>query len=292
MPERSLLRAALFIVACEFLFASMGAAAKAAASELPNEMLVFGRNLFGLLLLAPLLLHQGIDSLRTGVFRLHLLRAAAGVGGMYCLFYAFAQLSLANGMLLKMTAPIFMPLIAWLWLAEAAAPLAILAVPVGLAGVWLVLQPEAGGVDHAALVGVAGGALAALAKVTVRRLTRSEPATRVVFYYSVLATLVAAVPLAWAWVSPSPRGWALLVLLGFCGVAGQWLLTRGYACAPAARVGPFTYVSVLFAAGYGYLLWGETLNLAFVAGALLIACSGLLALYARARPLRAATASA
>jgi drug/metabolite transporter (DMT)-like permease len=284
MPDRALvLRGALFILASEFMFASMGAAAKAASTGLPNEMIVFGRNAFGLLVILPLLLRMGPGYFRTEVMHLHLLRAAAGTAGMYCLFYAIAHLSLANGMLLKMTAPIFMPLIAWLWLREVAAPLAILAVPVGLAGVAVVLQPDAGNIDAAALIGVLGGALAALAKVTVRRLTRSEPATRVVFYFSVLATLVATVPLTWAWVTPTPTQWALLGALGFCGTVGQWLLTRGYACAPAARIGPFTYVSVVFAAMYGYLIWGETLDLAFAFGALLIAASGLLALYAKNR---------
>ena len=47
-----------------------------------------------------------------------------------------------------------------------------------------------------------GGLLAALAKVTVRRLTRSEPTARIVFYFAVLATLVSAVPMAAK--SPSP----------------------------------------------------------------------------------------
>lgn len=293
MADRALiLRGALFILASELMFASMGAAAKAVSADLPNEMVVFGRNAFGLLVILPMLLRQGPGNVRTGVFHLHLLRAAAGTASMYCLFYAIAHLSLADGVLLKMTAPIFMPLIAWLWLAEVAAPLVILAVPVGLVGVWVVLQPSAGSVEFAALVGVAGGALAALAKVTVRRMTRSEPATRVVFYFSVLGTLVAAVPLSWAWVMPNAEQWLLLGALGACGTLGQWLLTRGYACAPAAQIGPFTYVSVVFAAVYGYLFWGETLDWSFAVGALLIATSGLLALYAKSRPSPAVSAPA
>jgi hypothetical protein len=58
--DTDLLRGALFIVASELMFASMGATIKAAAlSGMPNEMLIFLRNLVGMLLICPLLLHRG-----------------------------------------------------------------------------------------------------------------------------------------------------------------------------------------------------------------------------------------
>lgn len=288
--RQSLLQGALLIVASEFMFASMGAAVKAASMTLPNEMLVFMRNLVGLGILLPLLLRGGIRGLATDVPHLHLVRALAGVSAMYCFFYALANLPLADGMLLKMTAPIFMPLIAWLWLREELSPMVLLAVPVGFLGVAMVLRPE-GALNFVALVGLAGGMLAALAKTTVRRLTRTEPATRIVFYFAILAALVSAVPLTWAWRTPQGQEWGLLLFVGAAGTAGQFLLTRGYAAAPAARVGPFTYFSVVFAAFYGYLFWSEGLTLWFVSGALLIALAGVLALRGRTRPVPMAEAA-
>lgn len=285
--RQSITQGAILIVASEFMFASMGAAVKTASLTLPNEMLVFMRNLVGLGILLPLLLRGGLSSLATQVPHLHLLRALAGVSAMYCFFYALANLPLADGMLLKMTAPIFMPLVAWLWLREEITPLALIAVPVGFLGVALVLRPE-GTLTYVALVGVAGGALAALAKSTVRRLTHTEPATRIVFYFAVLAAMVSAIPMGWAWRMPQGPEWGLLLFVGAAGTAGQFLLTRGYAAAPAARVGPFTYFSVIFAALYGYLFWGEGLTPGFVSGAVLIALAGVLALRGRPRTLAVA----
>jgi drug/metabolite transporter (DMT)-like permease len=278
--SQGLWKGAAFIVASELMFASMGAGVKLASQTLPNEVIVFLRNAIGLGILLPWLLQAGLGGIATRVAHLHLLRALAGVSAMYCFFYALAHLPLADGMLLKMTAPIFMPLIAWLWLRESATALAIAAVPVGFLGVGLVLKPD-GAVQTAALIGLLGGLLAALAKVTVRRLTRSEPTARIVFYFAVLATLVSAVPMAWAWRTPNAEEWVVLGLIGLGGTLGQILLTRGYAAAPAARVSPFTYFSVVFAAVYGYLFWGETLDIFFVAGAALIAAAGLLALVGR-----------
>ena len=284
--RQSLIQGALLILASELMFATMGAAVKGASTGLPTEVLVFMRNAVGWLVVLPIVWRSGGRRLLiTAVPHLHLLRAVAGVSAMYCFFYALGHLHLANGLLLKMTAPLFMPLIGWLWLREQAGWLATLAVPLGFGGVILVLDAgggASGGTSTAALVGLLGGLLAAVAKLSVRRLTYSEPATRIVFYFSSLALLVSSVPLIWAWQAPTLHEWGLLLLVGAAGTAGQFLLTRGYAAAPAARVSPFGYFSVVYGALYGYLFWGETLTLVFWGGAVLIALAGAMALTGRA----------
>lgn len=275
--RQNLLLGAILIVASEAMFASMGACVKGLSANLSNEMVVFLRNIFGLLLLSPLILRSRATLLSTEVTHLHLLRAGAGLSAMYCFFYALANLKLADGMLLKMTAPLFMPLIAWSWLGETARRLALLAIPVGFIGVALVLTPD-GDFNWIALIGLLGGAFAALAKVTVRRLGRTEPSIRVVCYFALFATPISAIPLFWAWQTPGLHEIGLGLLIGLFGATGQFLLTRGYAVASASHASPFTYFSVIFGAIYGYLFWDESLNRTFVAGALLITIAGIMAL--------------
>lgn len=287
----SIITGALLITASEFVFATMGAAVKAASVELPTGMIVFFRSLVGLVILLPLLLRGGAGGLwpSRGLWPLYFLRAGIGVAAMYCFFFALGRLPLADGMLLKLTAPLFMPLIAWFWLGERGSRAALIAVPIGMAGVVLVLEPTAS-FEIAALVGLAGGALAGWAKVSVRLLTTTEPATRVVFWFAVLATICSA-PLALAeWQTPSPTLWLLLAAIGVLATLGQWLLTRGYGAASPAQIGPFTYTSVLFAGVLGFLIWDEVPGLLFAAGAALIIGAGLLAL--RRGPIRRAPGSA
>ncbi len=279
--RQNFLLAALFILLSELCFASMGALVKHVTRELPVAEVVFMRGLFGLLLLLPVLRRaRGPLGLATTVPHLHLLRAALGVSALYCFFFALSRLPLADGMLLKMTSPLFMPLLAALWLGERLRPQVWLAVGIGFAGVALVVRPE-GEVVLASLVGLAGGLLAAGAKVTVRRLARTEPTVRIVFWFSLGMTLGTLPPLLWVWQTPADDQWLWLGLLGLAGMAGQLLLTRGYGLAPASRIAPFTYASVVFGALYGWLFWGETLDAVFVAGALLIGLAGVLALRLR-----------
>jgi drug/metabolite transporter (DMT)-like permease len=278
--RQNLLLGALFILVAEFFFASMGAAVKTVTADLPSEMAVFMRNLFGLALMIPLAWRNGLAGLKTQIMPIHLLRSLAGVSAMYCFFYVLANLKLADGMLLKMTAPLFMPLIALVWLSERLRRQTLLALGIGFMGVILVLNPH-GEFNRVALIGLLGGALAALAKVSLRRLGRSEPSVRVVFYFALLSSLISAFPMLWHWQNPTAVQWGLFALVGLMGTLGQLLLTRGYAIASATSVSPFTYASVLFGAGYGYLFWDEIISLQFILGALLIGLAGVLALRVR-----------
>ena len=290
MPaQRALIVGASFIVLGELCFATMGVGIRFVSVELPNEVIVFARNLVGLALLAPWLLRRGIGNVSTSVPALHLLRAIAGVSAMYCFFYAIAHLPLAEAMLLKLTAPVFIPLIAIFWLHERVTALLWVALGVGFAGVIVILDPDlAPGIKPAidghsaiispvALIGLLGGILAALAKVTVRRLSATEPPTRIVFYFALIAGIISAVPLLWAWQTPSAHA-----ALGLFGVAvsatlGQLALTRGLSMAPASRLGAFSYFAVIFGAAYGWLIWDEPVTITLASGSLLIVFAGLLA---------------
>lgn len=278
--RQSLLSGSLFIVLSELMFASMGAAVKAASTDLPNEMVVFMRNLFGAIVLLPVLWRYGWQHLKTRIWYLHVMRAGFGLAAMYCFFYALANMPLANGVLLKMTSPLFIPLVAIAWLGEGVTRRTVLAIGIGFVGVTLVLQPQSG-FQLVALIGLLGGALAAVAKVTVRRLGRSEPTTRIVFYFALVATLISAIPLSWSWQPPDSDSWLLLLLIGVLGTLGQLLLTRGYSIAPPSQVGAFTYTSVVFAGLYGYWFWDETVDMLFITGAAIIAVAGALVLHER-----------
>lgn len=280
--SQSILRGALFILASELLLASAGALIKWLSADVPNEMIVFFRNLFGLVALAPLFLFRGRVSLRTNVLFLHFLRGLTGLAAMYCFYYAIGHIKLADAMVLKLTSPILIPIIAWFWLRERLPGLAQVALLTGFFGVLLVLQPG-GEFNWIILIALAGSAFAAVAKVTIRRLSRTEPALRTVFYFAAVGAVVSALPLLWAWQTPDAAQWLFLLALGPLASLAQWCMTRGYASAPASQVGIFTYSAVLFGAAYGWWFWGELWDAMSLAGAVLIAIAGALALRSKAQ---------
>lgn len=277
LHKQSLLLGAGFILASEFLLASMGAVIKTLSQDLPNEMIVFFRNFFGLLVLVPFLFHRGLINLKTDVIYLHVFRAGAGLCAMYCFFYAIGHVALADAMVLKLTSPLFIPLVAYLWLHERFRKQAAFCLFVGFAGVLLILKP-AGDMNWVLLIALAGSFFAAVAKTSVRRLSRTEPASRIVFYFALFGVCVSCVPLTWAWQMPTADQWLWLLSLGPLATLGQLCLTRGYSSAPASEVGLFTFSAVLFGAAYGWLFWGELWDWLSIAGAFLVASAGAMTL--------------
>lgn len=274
----SLGKGAVLVVLASAMFAVMGAGIKTISSALPVEMIVFFRNLFGLICLAPWLLRAGSVGLATRRFPSHAVRTLSGLAAMYCFFFALGQLQLGEAVLLNFSAPLFIPLLALLWLREPFTRSLVWALGAGLAGITLILKPTTGIINPVALVGLLSGLFAAVATVSVRGLSRTEPPERIVFYFAALGTLVSGVPVPLAWVTPDPTQWATLIAIGVFATGGQVFLTRGITLVPAAQVGPFSYSSVVFAALIGWSVWGELLDFITLLGGALVCAGGVLVL--------------
>lgn len=276
MHPHNLPRGAAYMLAAGLLFAATAAIIKNVSAQLPNEMVVFFRNLIGLAALAPWLVRRGPRHFATRHLGAHLMRALAGLAAMYCYFYAIARLPLAEAVLLNYSAPLFIPLAALLWVREPFSTRLWWPIGIGFAGIALILKPGLTLFTPVALLGLAAGVFSALAMAGIRRLAATEPATRIVFYFTLIATLISALPLAWRWQAPEPALWLQLLLIGLLSTAAQLLLTRAYAHAPAAQVGPFAYGIVVFAGLIGWALWAEVPDALSLAGALLVVFAGAL----------------
>jgi drug/metabolite transporter (DMT)-like permease len=268
------------MVAACFFFSLMATFVQLASERLPQSMVVFARNGLALLFIAPLALRSGLAGLRTGRLLEHLLRTAAGLGSMYCFFFAIHRLPLADAVLLQYTTPLFLPLVEAVWLRDHStvdrrvlAPLAL-----GFVGVIVVLKPGPGLFQAAALLGLAAGLLSAVAQTGIRRMTSTEPASRIIFYFSFLGTLVSAGPAAVGWVAPDATLVLVLVLLGASATVAQLAMTRAYAQAPASQVGAFVYSSVPFAMLFDWIRRRHPPALSSLVGALLIAGAGVVML--------------
>ena len=271
--RQSIVRGACYIVASELSFALGAAMIKLVSESLPNESIVFFRNFFGLMILAPLLLRNGTKNLRTDCLPIHLVRGVMGIAAMYCFFYGIAHLSLGNMMLIKSTIPLIIPFVSAAWLQENISQRVIFAGILGFGGVFLILKPD-GDTNWASLVALSGSIMAAISFVTVRKLSATEPTLRIISFFAIVGLSISAIPLIWSWQTPTLSQCLLLMGVGLATTIGQFLLTRGYQNAPATNVGIFTYTSVIFGSFLGWLFWHELLDMNYFFGAVLIFLAG------------------
>lgn len=278
MPQQSIVKGLALLSLSALLFATMGVFIRLASHTVNNEMVVFYRNLTGTLLLLPYGLMRGPGYLRTLKFPMHAWRAVVGLAAMYGFFYAIGHIPLANAMVFTYSSPVFIPLVAWLFLKERITPLMMVAALIGLVGVVLVCKPNSAFFNRIALIGIASSLLASIAFVTVRALTSTEPAVRIVFYFGTLGSAISAIPLLWAGRWLSARELLYVGAAGVLATLSQVAMSKAYAYAPAGRIGPASYLTIVIAGIYGWALWGEHPDTSTLAGTALIFLAMLLCL--------------
>lgn len=248
----------------------MGVLIRLASHTVDNASIVFFRNLTGLIILLPIMLFKGSSWIKTNKLWMHSWRAIIGLLAMYGFFYAIANLKLSNAMVFTYSSPIFIPFVAWLFLKEQMNTLMWLAAFIGLVGVVLVAKPAQGFFNLLSLIGIVSSLFAAMAFVTVRALTTTEPVIRIVFYFCLIGSILSSIPMLWHWRFYTSHELLLLGGAGLLATVSQLCLSKAYSYAPAGKIGPASYLAIIFAGIFSALLWQEYPDLMSAIGMLLI----------------------
>lgn len=207
-------------------------------------------------------------------------RALCVVVSQGCFVLAAMRGDLLQAVLLYNTGPLFIPLIARAWLGERLRPATLLGLAIGFAGVLVVLQPGARGLDTHALVSLCGGLAMAVSQVLFYRSAQHQPPFRNQFKLYLQASMV-GLPLAWlGGVRMPAQPFAVepplvlaLALLGMaaCSLGSQSLRDQAYrGMDNASTLAPLMYVAVPVSAALDWLVFGHAARAATLIGAALI----------------------
>jgi drug/metabolite transporter (DMT)-like permease len=137
----------------------------------------FFRSLFGFLVILPLVLSgKGHHAFRTTHPDGHFLRGAVGVAATVAGFYATTRLPLTDSTAISFTAPLFMILTAIFVLGEKVRWRRGLATIAGFIGVLVIVRPDSGALDEAAMIGLLGALLVAFSTTLLKRQSAAEEA--------------------------------------------------------------------------------------------------------------------
>lgn len=226
--------------------------------------------------------HGGIASLRTQRIGAHARRATMGLIGMACNFGGMIFLPMAEATTINLSVPIFAVIFAALLLGERTGIQRWSAVIIGFIGVLVVLDPStifAGGFsgEHGVgtLIALSGAIMTALITIAVRDLGRTENATTIVFWFSLLSMVPLGIALPFVITAHSGYEWLLLLGLGVSGAVVQMSLTGALRLAPVAVVIPMDYSALLWSIACGWFFFGTFPAETTWIGAPLIIASGL-----------------
>lgn len=274
-----------------FCLASMAACVKLLGSAVPPGQVIFFRGLIALLVIAVFAgCTEGLGVLRTRNWKAHARRSLAGTASMFCWFVSLTMIPLAQMTAITFTIPLFLTILAVVFLREVIHWYRWSAIGIGLAGVLITVGPDVlQGGGSALGVGIAllAAVLAAFALMFLRRMSGQEHALTITFYFFLTSTSLALLTVLFGgWPMPATEQWMLLVLVGVFGVLGQLTMTYSFRHAEASLIAPLDYLTMLYALAVGYLVFGEIPHASIWVGAPLVIAAGGIILWRETRTLR------
>ncbi|EOA6594268.1 DMT family transporter [Vibrio vulnificus] len=209
-------------------------------------------------------------------------RGAVGTLALMCVYYAVTALPLAEATILQYVHPVFTALLAVLFLKERVQPATLACIALCLLGVFTMVYPsfDASGVGELPMLSVGIALLGAfgssIAYVIVRKLSRTEDSSVIIFYFPLVALPVSAMLIGDDFVLPDITLILILILVGIFTQIGQFGLTKAMQTQTAGNASAYSYVQIVFSALLGVVLFNEVPSIWTLLGGSLIVTGALI----------------
>lgn len=227
------------------------------AADMHAFEIVFFRNLFGFLAIAPFLFRHGIPAFPRQEIGIYAIRSGFGLVAMLGWFYALTVIPLADATALSFAAPIFATIAAIIILGEVVRLRRWTATVIGFTGAMVVLRPGADDISVGAVAALASAAAIAVVIVLVRILARTETSDRIVAFHTLLLLPMSLIAAAFFWVWPTWPQLFLCVVLGGTATLANWMTVRAFTIGETTAVMPYDFTRLPFMALVGYLFFAE-----------------------------------
>lgn len=268
--------AVAYMLLAALFFSAMGAGAKVLGQTLPVSQIIVVRGLITMVISASVLRARG-RSWRGRNHRLLWTRGLFGFGGLWCFFQSVQHLPLADASVLFYINPIFTSVAAVFFLKEPLRRADLIGLGLAFAGVVCVSRPSfligAPGVATSNLgigLALAAALFSAGSYVTIRKLRDTDDPWVITLYFTFLAVPMALPGLLQDGRWPTTYEWGWLLAVGLCTQAGQILAATAIQRLPAGPAVSLGYLQVVFAFGWGLVLFDESVVPLSAFGAVLV----------------------
>lgn len=213
------------------------------------------------------------------------LRGVMGTIALMCVYYAVTTLPLAEATILQYTHPVFTSLLAVLFLKEKIQFSTVICILLCLLGVFAMVYPSMS-LELASslpllsvLVAILGAFGSAIAYVIVRKLSKSEDSSVIIFYFPMVALPVSLALIGDNFVMPDFHLTLFLIFIGLFTQVGQIGLTKAMQTQTAGKASAYSYVQIVFSILLGIAFFNEVPSAWTYAGGALIVAGALVNLF-------------
>ena len=284
------IKAALWMIGAMVSFSLMAVSGRELAPQMNTFEIMFFRSLIGLVLVVTISYAVGtLTEIKTDRLGLHFIRNAAHFSGQNLWFLAVAYIPFSQLFALEFSTPIWVALLAPVFLGEALTRLRMLAVGLGFSGVLIVARPDLQHLDPAILAAMACAVCFAGSLMTTKILTHDQSTSCILFWLTVMQLGMGAFAVAVTGGLSLPQGidYMWVVIVGVGGLMAHFCITKALALAPAIVVIPLDFMRLPLISVIGFMAYDEAFEWPIAAGALVIFSAILVNLQAENRRIRA-----
>lgn len=219
-------------------------------------------------------------------------RGVTGSLALICVYYAVTTLPLAEATLLQYIYPVFTAVLAFFFLKEKVQRSTLICIILSLLGLLVMVMPNLSIINSAndlalpwfsVFVALLGALGSAIAYVLVKRLSKTEDSSVIIFYFPLIALPLSIILLGDDFVMPNTEALVLLLFVGIFTQIGQVGLTKAMQSEVATKVTAFSYIQVVFSIIFGFVIFSEVPSAWTLSGGALIVIGALINVFGSKR---------
>ena len=267
------LKAAFWMIGAMISFSLMAISGRELAPELNTFEIMFFRSLIGLVIVVTIGALAGtLPQIKTDRLGLHVLRNTAHFTGQNLWFLAVAFIPFSQLFALEFSTPLWVALLAPMFLGEALTRRRLLSVGIGFSGVLIVARPDLSQLDPTISAAMACAICFACSLMATKKLTIDQSITCILFWLTLMQLGMGLVAVVFTGSVSMPQGieYIWVITVGICGLTAHFCITKALALAPAIVVIPLDFLRLPLITLIGFLAYGEAFEWIVVFGAMLI----------------------
>jgi drug/metabolite transporter (DMT)-like permease len=264
------MKASVWMIGAMFSFSLMAVSGRELATNLNTFEIMLFRSMIGfLIVLAIGYFAKTLAEIKRDRLGLHLFRNLAHFSGQNLWFLAVASIPFSQLFALEFSTPVWVALLAPLFLGEVLTKQRVLAVIMGFAGVLIVARPNINQFDFAIVAAVACAICFAGSMMATKSLTSDQSITCILFWLTLMQLAMGLVATVFMGTNTFPEGINIIwiVIVGIGGLTAHFCITNALAIAPAIVVIPLDFMRLPLISVIGFLAYGEAFELPILVGA-------------------------
>jgi drug/metabolite transporter (DMT)-like permease len=266
-------KATVWMIGAMLSFSLMAVSGRELANSLNTFEIMLYRSLIGFLIVLVIgYFAKTLGEIKGDRLGLHLFRNFAHFSGQNLWFLAVAFIPFSQLFALEFSTPVWVALLAPLFLGEALTRQRGLAIIMGFAGVLIVARPDINQFDFAIVAAVTCAICFAGSMMATKKLTNDQSITCILFWLTLMQLAMGLLATAFIGTITFPEGINItwIVIVGVGGLTAHFCITNALALAPAIIVVPLDFMRLPLISVIGFLAYGEAFELPILLGAVTI----------------------